>query len=63
MFNTQLRYLFVTFISISTLKIFTDALKLATKYSEAVNSVINKIGYLNGIYTQITVLTEISLSV
>ena len=52
MFNTQLRYLFVTFISISTLKIFTDALKLATKYSEAVNSVINKIGYLNGIYTQ-----------
>ncbi len=52
MIRTQVRYLFVASISVFALKIFTDALKLATKNFEAVNSVVNKIGNLNGIYTQ-----------
>ena len=52
MIRTQIRYLFVASISVFALKIFTDALGLVTKNFEAVNSVINKIGNLNGIYTQ-----------
>lgn len=52
MIRTQVRYLFVSSISVFALKIFTDSLRIATKNFETVNYVIKKIGSLNGIYTQ-----------
>lgn len=52
MIRTQVRYLFVSSISVFALKIFTDSLRIATKNFEIVNYVIKKIGSLNGIYTQ-----------
>ena len=50
--RTQVKYLVVTSISVVALKMFTEVLKLTAKNSDTVNSVINKIGNLNGIYTQ-----------
>jgi len=52
MIRTHLRYLFLASLSVFALKIFTNALKIASENSETVNSVITKIGKLNGIYTQ-----------
>ena len=48
----KLPYIFVSLLSVIVLKIFTEVLKLIVNNNVFINSLVQKIGSLNGIYTQ-----------
>ena len=48
----KLPYIFVSLLSVVVLKIFTEVLKLIVNNNVFINSLVQKIGSLNGIYTQ-----------
>ena len=50
--KVKIPYIFVSLLSVIVLKIFTEVLKLIVNNNVFINSLVQKIGSLNGIYTQ-----------